>query len=50
MELLINFLGYFLIFCAVDVNRNEESKIEMFSKQWVKMMVLVLIGGLLLVN
>ena len=50
MELLINFIGYFLIFCAVDVNRGEESKLEMFSKPWLKMMILVLIGGLLLVN
>lgn len=50
MVFLLHVLGYFLIFWAVDVNRKEESKIEMFSKEWVKMMILVLMGGVLLVN
>lgn len=50
MEYLIDFIGYFIILCAVDVNRKEDSKIEIFSKEWVKMGLLVLIGGLLLSN
>ena len=50
MEWIINFIGYFLIFCAVDINRTEESKIVLFSKDWVKVMILVTLGGLLLVN
>ena len=48
MVFLFHILGYFLIFWAVDVNRTVESKIELFSKEWLKMMILVLIGGLLL--
>ncbi len=50
MGFLLHVIGYLLIFMAVDVNRNEESKIQMFSKEWLKVMILVLIAGLLLVN
>jgi hypothetical protein len=41
---LIQIFGYMLIFAAMDVHRDEESKIYMFDKYWFLQLFLVIIG------
>ncbi len=34
MDIILNFLGALIIWIAVDIGRNQESKIKPFSKDW----------------
>ena len=44
VSFIISLIGFFLIFCAVDVNRTEDSRITLFSRKWFIVIVLVLFG------
>lgn len=44
MEILFKIAGVILLFAAVDVGRDEESKIKLFSKNWWIVCVLLFVG------
>ena len=47
MNTILAIVAYVLIFAACDVNRNEESKIKMFSGYWLIQLLLVMLAGIL---
>lgn len=44
MNFLISFLAYFIIWTAVDYGRKPESKIPIFTKDWLIQLLMVLVG------
>lgn len=48
METLINMIAFFLIFMATDVGRGEESRVEIFSLNYLIQLTLIIIAGLIL--
>ena len=44
MTILIQIAGWFLLCVACDINRNEDSKIRMFDKNWFIQLILILAG------
>lgn len=46
-EILIQLLGYFLIWVATDIKRDEDSKINLFDKYWFIQLILIVFGVLL---
>ena len=49
-DFLIKFFGFFLIYIACGIARNEESKIELFSLNWFIQVFLVTIGVLIILQ
>lgn len=47
-KFLVEALGFFLIYMAIDVKRPEECKIKIFSKEWFIIVVLVTTGVILI--
>lgn len=41
-------IGYLLIYGAVNVKRNKESEIELFSMEWFIVLILVTVGGVII--
>jgi hypothetical protein len=37
-------IGYYLIFSAMDIHRNEESRIYLFDKYWWSQIIMVIVG------
>jgi hypothetical protein len=50
MELVIDMLGYFLLFTATDVGRKEDSKIKLMEGKWWLIMGLILVGSLIIIH
>lgn len=48
MSLILEILGFFIIFMAIDYGRKDDSKIQFLSKQWFIIFLLVIIGTLLI--
>jgi hypothetical protein len=44
-EFFIHWFGFFLIWVATDIGRKEDSKIEIFSWNFLWQMLLISIGG-----
>jgi len=43
-QIIIEFIGYILIVLAIEINRNEDSKIKLFSSHWWQALILVTTG------
>lgn len=48
MEFIIQTIGFCLLFWAVDIGRTPECRIGMFSRNWFKTFMLILVGVLLI--
>lgn len=48
MEILQELLGYILIWWAVTIGRKEDSKVELFTSQWIIQVLLVAFGVILI--
>ena len=46
-EFLLNTIGYILIWIACDINRNENSKITIFTTYWWIQLVLIMVGAVI---
>ena len=47
MGLIIQMVGYLLLWVSTDIGRGPESKIEIFSFEWWLILVLITIGTML---
>jgi hypothetical protein len=50
MELILNLIGGFLIWNSIYWNRNEDSKIKIYSKDWWFILISLTISFILLKN
>lgn len=50
METLQLLVGYMLIWWAVTIGRKEDSKVELFSLNWVLQILLIAIGASIISN
>ena len=50
MNMIVELIGFMLFWAACDVKRNEDTKIEIFSKEFFIQMILISIGGFLINN
>ncbi len=50
LSFIINIIGMFIIFIAIDYNRPEEYKAELFSKDWWVQIIMVAIASVLIGN
>jgi hypothetical protein len=41
-------IGYLLIYGAVNVKRNKDSELELFSLEWFIVLILVTVGGVII--
>jgi len=44
IKFLVSLFGFFLIYTACDLNRKEDSKIKMYSREWFLTIALVIAG------
>ena len=47
VNIIIQLIGFLMIWFAVDVGRGPESKVKMFSGQWWLIFVLITLGAIL---
>lgn len=47
MEMIINIIGFILIWVASDIGRGPESRVKMFTGNWFIIFILITIGVLL---
>lgn len=49
-KFFIQLIGYILIWWAITIGRKEDSKVELFTSQWVLQILLVAIGVSIIVK